>query len=180
MIVANVPYIVVEIFRQVICARCGFTPSHSRCNLLRTGYWIVLIEMRQPSKMPTMMNSSVERRQYKRESILPEELFIYCRKTNRMSVVMDISMGGFKIECFPSLGAKPHSMTVDIYALPEGRFHLAGIPCRVVYDIANLAQDGTFSGSNSRISGLQYEKLTAEQKEKLEYFLNFMNPDFSG
>jgi hypothetical protein len=127
-----------------------------------------------------MMNFDVERRQFTRAEVPPHEFFVYCHATKRMTMVMNISMGGFKIECSPSLGAKPDSMTVDIYALPEGRFNLAGVPCRVVYDIANLAQDGTFSGSNSRISGLQYEKLTDAQKEKLAHFLNFMNPDFSG
>ncbi len=126
-----------------------------------------------------MIHSKVERRKFRRVSVPPDEFFIYCQETHKMTVVMDISMGGLKIECYPSAESRPDAMTIDIYALPQGRFHMAGIPCRVVYDIANLKEDSTFSGSQSRISGLQYEKFTDEQRDKLAYFLNFMNPDLS-
>ena len=94
-----------------------------------------------------------------------------------MTMVMDISLGGLKIECYPSTERGPDAITVDIYTLPQGRFHMAGLPCRVMYDIANLAEGSAFSGSNSRIAGLRYKKLTDEQKDKLEHVLNFMTPD---
>ena len=126
-----------------------------------------------------MIHSKIERREFTRISVPPDEFFIYCHETRRMTVVMDISMGGLKIECYPSAGSRPDAMMIDIYALPQGRFHMAGIPCRVVYDIANLKEDSTFSGSQSRISGLKYEKFTDEQRDKLEHVLNFMNPDLS-
>lgn len=119
-----------------------------------------------------MTDSSFKRRKFKRASLPPEEFFVYFYETNSHAVVMDISMGGFKIECYPYAGSKSDSITVDIYAFPEGRFHMIRVPCRVVYDIANLVEGGTFSGSHSRICGLKYEKLTTEQKDKLEYLLN--------
>ena len=123
-----------------------------------------------------MMKSKVERRKFARVSVPPDEFFAYCRETKRMTTVMDIGMGGLKIECYPSAESRPDAMTIDIYTLPQERFYMAGLNCRVVYDITNLAQDSTFSGSNSRIAGIQYEKLTDEQKDKLEHALNFMNP----
>ena len=125
-----------------------------------------------------MMNSNNERRKFTRVSVPVEEFFVYCHKTHRITVVKDISMGGLKIECNPTAESRPDAMTIDVYALPQGRFHVAGIPCRVVYDIANLAENGTFSGSNSRISGVQFEKLTDEQKNKLEHVLSFTTPAF--
>jgi hypothetical protein len=140
-------------------------------------YSIVLIELLPQPELRNMMNSSDERRKHMRFSVPPHELFVYCRATQRMMMVMDISMGGFKIECYPSAEIKPDSMNVDIYSLPQERFQMAGIPCRVVYNIANLAEDGTFSGSNSRISGFEFQKLTAEQRDKLQHFLDFMDPD---
>jgi hypothetical protein len=124
-----------------------------------------------------MMKSKVERRKFARFSVPPDEFFAYCHETKKMTMVMDIGMGGLKIECYLSAESRPDAMTIDIYTLPQERFHMAGLPCRVVYDIANLAQDSTFSGSNSRIAGIQYEKLTDEQKDKLEHVLNFMTPD---
>jgi hypothetical protein len=137
------------------------------------------IEILQQSKLRTMIHSKVERRKFTRVPVLADEFFIFCHETKRMTAVMDISMGGLKIECYPSAESRPDVMTIDIYALPQSRFHMAGIPCRVVYDIANLKEDSTFSGSQSRISGLRYEKFTDEQRDKLAYFLNFMNPDLS-
>ena len=124
-----------------------------------------------------MIHSKDERRKFRRVSVPADEFFAYCHETKRMTTVMDIGMGGLKIECYPSAENSPDAMTIDIYTLPQERFHMAGIPCRVVYDIANLAEDSTFSGSNSRIAGLKYEKLTDEQKDKLEHVLNFMTPD---
>ena len=127
-----------------------------------------------------MMNSKVERREFARVSVPPDEFFAYCHETKRMMVVMDISMGGLKIEYYPSAeSSRPDAMTIDIYALPQGRFHMAGIPCRVAYDIANLAQDRTFSGSQSRISGLQYEKFRDQQRDKMADLLNLMDPELS-
>ena len=126
-----------------------------------------------------MIHSKIERRKFRRVSVPPDEFFIYCHETRRMTVVMDISMGGLKIECYPSAESRPDAMMIDIYALPQGRFHMAGIPCRVVYDIANLKEGRTFSGSQSRISGLKYEKFTDEQRDTLEHVLNFMNPELS-
>ena len=137
------------------------------------------IEILQQSKRRTMIHSKDERRKFRRVSVPADEFFIYCHETKRMTMVMDISMGGLKIECYPSAESRPDAMTIDIYTLPQERFHIAGLNCRVVYDIANLAEDSTFSGSNSRIAGLRYEKLTDEHKDKLEHGLNFMNPGLS-
>lgn len=119
-----------------------------------------------------MTNSSLKRRKFKRTSLPPEAFFVYFYETNSHAMVMDISMGGFKIECYPYAGVKSDAMTVDIYAFPAGRFHMNGVPCRVVYDIANLVEGGTFSGSHSRICGWRYETLNTEQKDKLAYLLN--------
>lgn len=115
-----------------------------------------------------------------RATVPPHEYFVCCNDTNRISMVMDISLGGLKIECFPSAESKPQATMIDIYSLPQERLYLAGVPCRIVYDVADLEQNDTFSGSNKRIAGMQYQKLTDAQKDKLEHFLNFMAPDFSG
>lgn len=125
------------------------------------------------------MNESIdERRKFKRVSPPPEEFFVYCHETKRMSVVMNISIGGFKIECYISAQSIPDSITVNFYAPAVDRFHqfrIAGIPCRVVYDIANLSEGGTFSGTQSRICGFKFRKLTAAQKDNLKYLLGSMN-----
>ena len=132
----------------------------------------------QQLKFHKMTNSNIERREFARFSVPAHEFFAYCHETKKMTMVMDISLGGLQIECYPSAESGLNAMTIDIYTLPQERFYLADLPCRVVYDIANLAQDSAFSGANSRIAGLRYKKLTDEQKEKLEHALNFMEPVF--
>ena len=123
-----------------------------------------------------MTESNIERRKFARYTLPAHEFFAYCRETKRMMPIMDISLGGLKIECYPPAEGRLDAVTIDIYTLPQERFHMAGLNCRVIYDIASLAQGSTFSGSYSRIAGLRYQALTDEQKERLEHVLAFMDP----
>jgi len=103
------------------------------------------------------------------------EIFAYWVETLKTTAVLDLSLGGFKSEYHPVALNSLDSVVIDFFAIPFGRFHLTGISCRVVYDLANLEADGSFSGSLSRICGLEYEKLSPEQNDKLDYLINLVH-----
>ena len=62
--------------------------------------------------------------------------------------------------------------SIDIFMSGRDPLYLPKVKCRVIYDIAALSENGTFSGSAIRVCGLQFGSLRNEQKEKLATLLN--------
>ena len=135
------------------------------------------------------MNYCLERRKFSRVAVPADDLFVYCHETDRIAKVKDVSLGGFKIGCYPSAESIPDSITIDIYYKPlntssacggeiplpnQERLKVLSVPCRVIYNIASLAENSTFSGFESRAFGFKYEKLEADQKDRLEKIINFL------
>jgi hypothetical protein len=113
-----------------------------------------------------------ERRKSKRYPVPKNVYFVFDHNSNKMAVVKDISMGGLKFEYIPIPSSEAEWKTIDIYASSRNRFHLFGIPCKIIYQIDSLIENQSFSGSRSRTAGLQFAKLTKNQKKKLESLLN--------
>jgi c-di-GMP-binding flagellar brake protein YcgR len=124
-------------------------------------------------KISAMNSDKIERRKFTRFTVPQDEAFVFCHEINKTASVVDISMGGLKFGYYAGVENKFKSMLVDIYEVSQGRFFIFDLPCKVIYDVADLEENSTFSGSNKRLSGLKYEKLSAEQNAKLTYLVNF-------
>ena len=61
------------------------------------------------------------------------------------------------------------SLNADIF-LSNNRFHLANVPCRIVYDIEGSSSD-TIGMIRTNKCGLHFGKLMEDQSEQLEYFI---------
>ncbi len=90
----------------------------------------------------------------------------------KLGKILDISEGGL---CFQYLvkddqiGDAP-ALEADIF-MSENGYYLPDVSCKMVWDTP-IQQDMTFpSGFQSRRCGLQFGRLTKDQKGKLERFL---------
>jgi len=118
-----------------------------------------------------MNNTQKERRQFARYEVSGDELFVFCCDTSKMARINNISMDGLRFEYFPSAAGGAKWRRVDIFLAKRNQFYLSGLPCIIMYDISHLAEN-TFSGSQCRICGLNYQKLSQDQQQKLENFLD--------
>ena len=87
----------------------------------------------------------------------------------KVGKIYDISLNGI---AFRYLAEKIPNETythVDIFLTNNG-FHLAGVPCTIIYDV----KESTFSLNevSPYRCGLKFESLKEEQQNKLEFFLN--------
>ncbi len=112
-----------------------------------------------------------ERRNFKRYPVPEKVLFIFDHNSSEMAEIKDISIDGLKFEYLLRPFSETEWKAIDIYANSLGRYHLLGIPCKIQYEIDSLAENRSFMGSRSRISGLQFGMLTKKQKQKLASLL---------
>ena len=119
-----------------------------------------------------MNNSQNERRKFRRFEVYGDELIAFCSDSSAMARIKNISRDGLKFEYFPDEASSAKWQTVDIYCVRTKSFYLSGLPCKIIYDISNLAEDRNFSGSLCRICGLKYRKLPEDQRQRLDVFLN--------
>ena len=81
-------------------------------------------------------------------------------------------MTGLAFEYFAGAGDVTGCTSIDIFMSGQDRLYLTNMKCRVIYDIAELSENSTFSGSASRVCGLQFVSLSAEQKTDLVKLLS--------
>lgn len=113
-----------------------------------------------------------ERRKFKRYPILENTFFAFDHDSNKMAMIKDMSIDGLKFECVHIPFAEAQWRLIDIYARSGDRFHLLRIPCKIIYQIDSLSENQSFSGSRSRIAGLQFDSLSKKQQEKLQALLD--------
>lgn len=111
---------------------------------------------------------NVERRKFKRHRVPESTLFMFDHDTNQMAAIMDISINGLKFQYFPFSDDKTEWKTVDLFCSGPNRFHLLGIPCRLVYNLNSLSKNLSFTGSFAKTSGVKFDRMTAFQRKKLE------------
>jgi hypothetical protein len=86
--------------------------------------------------------------------------------------VKDVSQSGLAFEYRPEEVDMDHLAEIDIVAHCPDRFYLFGIPCRAVYDLKEIAENRTFTGTEIRRCGLQYKSLQKRQAENVERLLD--------
>jgi len=110
-----------------------------------------------------------ERRQHRRYSVRNDGIEIFSRETKLVGKLENISKSGLAFCYTPAGDEKAESDTIDVMATGPARFYLSGLDCRKVYDISALAEDQNFTGAGTRMCGMEFVRIEAEQK--LEFFL---------
>ena len=110
-----------------------------------------------------------EKRQHPRYSVRKDGIEIFSRENKLIGKLKNISKSGLAF-CYTPVGdEKAESDTIDVMATGPARFYLSGLDCRKVYDISTLAEDQNFTGAETRLCGMEFVRIEAEQK--LAFFL---------
>lgn len=125
-----------------------------------------------------MNHTEIERRAVARIKLPPEQYFLYCHAAGKTAMITDFNSHGLQSKYISTAAVKPDLMPglilIDIHPGPFRERGIYGIRCRKIYDLANLEEDGTYSGSSSRICGMKFEILTTQQRSKLEQLMSSM------
>ena len=113
-----------------------------------------------------------DKRRYPRYTFTDESLFIASLNSGRYALVRNISLAGLAFEHFAGAGEPADWRVIDIFMSGRDPFYLPKVKCRIIYDIAELSEDSTFSGSKTRVCGLQFGSLRDEEEKKLVELLN--------
>ena len=112
-----------------------------------------------------------EQRLYPRCST-PEAAFrVFSHDTKIIGRLVNIGEKGLALRYTPKPGNRAEFTLIDIMGTGRERWHLPEVACERAYDISVLAENQSFTGSESRLCGLQFIRLTTEQKERLAILL---------
>ena len=154
--------------RQEVDNPLGKRPSPIRSKLPAR---IQSHELKPQAASETGRQLEIERRKFTRYVVQENGFDVLSRELKVVGKLKNISRGGLAYQYTPPDGAEAESEIVDILGKGPDPFYLQGLDCKTVYDISELAADQTFTGAEIRVRGLQYIKLTENQKRKLDFLL---------
>jgi c-di-GMP-binding flagellar brake protein YcgR len=116
-----------------------------------------------------MKNNGVDRRKHKRFK-LRDTIFVLIRtgSQNGMGRIIDISESGLACHCLARNGVPFDQPELEV-VLAEDSYHLVELPSRTVSDLAT-DQKLPFDLKKRRC-GLQFVRLNAVQRSKLQHFI---------
>jgi c-di-GMP-binding flagellar brake protein YcgR len=85
--------------------------------------------------------------------------------------LIDISLGGMAVHYVPACSDLPDSALCDLITASKESALPRALACRVVYDIADLAEGRSFRGSATRRRGFRFSRLEEEQKHEVELLI---------
>lgn len=114
---------------------------------------------------------SAERREKKR--FRPKKMTFIAFKPQfvKLGKILDISEGGL---CFQYLAKEEQAEEVVVQAdifMSDNGYYLPDLACKLVWDTETKEKMTFPIGFQSRRCGLQFETLTKEQKQKLDYYI---------
>jgi len=113
----------------------------------------------------------VEQRRFTRYVVREDGLDVLSRDLKVVGKLKNISRGGLAYQYTPVNGTQVDCEMIDILGKAPERFSLLSLSCRTVYDIATLNEHRTFTGTATRLRGVQFKGLTEEQGERLAFLL---------
>ena len=117
----------------------------------------------------------VERRKYVRFLVQPNTYAALGSHFTKVGKIRDISIRGLAFDYLSNTEDSDQLYSKIAIFQSENKFHLANLPCRVIYDFPKCASNKNL-GSNSiyvtNRCALQFITITAHQIEKLNHFLN--------
>ena len=110
-----------------------------------------------------------EKRKYTRFRTLDKGYAAIRGKFTKVGKIIDISFNGLAFTYLTTDKQKEEVSHVDIF-LVENEFHLAGVPCTIIYDVKG--SNFCLNDVSSCRCGMKFGPLREEQQNKLEFFLN--------
>lgn len=117
----------------------------------------------------------VERRKYVRFIAQPDTYAALGSRFTKVGKVQDISISGLAFEYLSSAEDSDQPYSKIAIFQSENKFHLANLPCRVIYDFPKCASNTNLVSNSIYVTNrcaLQFITITGHQIEKLNYFLN--------
>ena len=116
----------------------------------------------------------VERRKHARHIVRNDRIEIFSHETRAIGKIENISKTGLAFHYIPVPGEKVKTDTIDIMATGPARFYLSGLSCKRIYDIGALDEERTFTGTETRLCGLEF--ISNYNVHQLMFFLeNYLN-----
>ena len=112
-----------------------------------------------------------EKRLYPRCSTSEAEYRVFSHDTKIIGRLVNIGQKGLALRYTPKPGNRAKFTLIDIMGTGRERWHLPEVACERAYDISVLAENQSFTGSESRLCGLQFIQLTSKHKERLAILL---------
>jgi hypothetical protein len=112
---------------------------------------------------------SMERRKFTRFRVQDNAYAALREDFSKLGKIYDIGLNGL---AFRYLAEKISDKTfshVDIFLTNNG-FHLAGVPCRIIYDVKESTS--ILNKVSPYRCGLKFEQNDEEQKNKIAFFIN--------
>lgn len=109
----------------------------------------------------------LDRRKYPRHTLETNELFILDGHAKKVAMLRDLSFGGMQLRYLPSAFTDDQCALIDLVSVKSNQVLIAGLSCNLVYDFADLMEDGSFRGMDVRRCGVCFKRLTNSQKDCL-------------
>jgi hypothetical protein len=111
----------------------------------------------------------MERRKFTRFRTQDDSFAALRGNFSKVGKIYNISLKGLAFRYLTEKISDEALTHVDIFLTNEG-FHLAGVPCEIIYDV----KEPTFSskGVLPYRCGLKFKGINVEQEEKVEFFIN--------
>jgi hypothetical protein len=113
---------------------------------------------------------TAERRHFSRCNIERGDFYVFSREDGIIGNLRNIGPKGAAYQYTPFSGQAATDTRIDITVADPNSSPILDIACRKVYDVAELTVDGKFSGSETRLCGVEFVDLSEDQEDKL-YFL---------
>lgn len=114
---------------------------------------------------------NTERRKYSRCLMAGKDVFVLDRCSGKVGMLRDLSASGLQLSYPPELATCNQWTLIDILSGEPRRKMISGLTGKMVYDVASLAENDTFSGTDVRLCGIRFKGLTDAQKENLNRML---------
>jgi len=113
---------------------------------------------------------AAERRDFPRCDIEQGDFYVFSHEDGVIGKLRNIGPKGAAYQYTPLSGQAAKDTRLNITVSDSNSLPILDIACQKVYDIAELTVDEKFSGSETRLCGVEFIHLSKDQEDKL-YFL---------
>ena len=117
----------------------------------------------------------IERRLYPRCLDSEANFRVFSHDTKIIGQLVNIGQKGLAFRYTPKPDKTAEFKLIDILGTGPEQWHLPEVVCEKSYDISVLSENQTFTGSETRLCGLQFILLSGEQKKRLAILLKQCN-----
>ena len=114
---------------------------------------------------------NTERRHFSRCNIERGDFYVLSHEDGIIGKLRNIGLKGAAYQYTPLSGQAAKDTRIDITVADPNSSPILDIACRKVYDVAELTVDGKFSGSETRLCGVEFVHLSEDQEDKLYVLL---------